>query len=383
MRPDPILFVDHAHALGGAERSLLLLMSHLPGSRWPVHLACARGALHAEATRRGLPAHIVALPRLRRSLRFAVDWISKSRALARLAQDTGAAAIYANTVRAAFYCSLAARLSRRPLIWHMRDFWLSEEEPSQPAFDSLGKRWLMSAANLVITNSSAVAANLPPSQKVKVVHNGIDLREFSGYQGADDFRSAHNLPPQAALVGMVGRLRPWKGQERFLRVAARVLESHETAYFLIVGGSPFDTGEAYLTHLKDLARQMAIAGRLRFTGQLDDVRPALAAMDVFVHPGEPEPFGLVNIEAMAMGLPVVAFAHGALPEIVEDGKTGTLVAAGNEPAMARAVCDLLTNPNLRHRMSEAARDRVARNFSIERVANDIDSLLQQTLAQRR
>ena len=97
-------------------------------------------------------------------------------------------------------------------------------------------------------------------------------------------------------------------------------------------------------------------------------------MDVFVHAGAPEPFGLVNIEAMASALPVVAFAHGALPEIVADGRTGLLVPPGDERALAEAVLRLLRNPEERRAMGESARARAVSAFSPERMASEIEAV---------
>ena len=102
----------------------------------------------------------------------------------------------------------------------------------------------------------------------------------------------------------------------------------------------------------------------------------MTALDIFVHAGDPEPFGLVNVEAMAMGLPVVAFAHGALPEIVEEGVTGRLLPPGDEDAMARAITELLDDPVVRSRMGSAGQARALRHFSIERTVAEIDAVLQ-------
>jgi glycosyltransferase involved in cell wall biosynthesis len=100
-------------------------------------------------------------------------------------------------------------------------------------------------------------------------------------------------------------------------------------------------------------------------------------MDLFVHPGDPEPFGLVNLEAMAMGKPVVAFAHGALPEIVDDGKTGLLVPPRDERAMAEAVTTLLGNPARRIVMGRTGRTMAEKRFTARRVARELEIVLQE------
>lgn len=108
---DPVLFLDHAPALGGAEQSLLLLLKHLHYySRWQLHVACTGGRLAEKATALGVSVHIVSMPRLRRSIRAPVDWLRGVWDITRVARKIGARILIANTVRAALYAAPAARL---------------------------------------------------------------------------------------------------------------------------------------------------------------------------------------------------------------------------------------------------------------------------------
>jgi glycosyltransferase involved in cell wall biosynthesis len=375
-----LLLLDHAEALGGAEHSLLLLMKHLDHARWSSTLACSGGPLAERARGLGVAAFTLPMPRLRRSPRALLDWLTGARAVAALARQIDAELVYANTVRSAVYGTLAARLVGLPLIWHMRDFWLGESQPRYAWVDALGKRLLGAASARVIANSHAVAANLPFRRKVTVVHNGVEIGRFDPAMDGQPFRQQQGIPSEAPLVGTVGRLRPWKGQERFLRANARVLAQIPEAWFVIIGGAIFEIADGYAEQLQKLSTDLGLAGRVVFTGHMEDVRPALAALDVFVHPGDPEPFGLVNIEAMAMGKPVVAFDHGALPEIVADPETGVLIAPGNEAALAKAVIALLQDPALRQSMGNAGRVRVETRFTAEHMATQVEAVLGEVLA---
>lgn len=381
MNPIPILFVDHATALGGAEQSLLLLLQQLDRRQWQPHLACPAGKLAERAQQAGVDCHLLPLPRLRRSWRLAQDGYQTSRALADISRQIGAQALYANTVRAAFYTAVAARLARRPFVWHMRDFWLSEQKPARLWLDTAGKWLLAAGARQVIANSTAVAAHLPQPDKTGVVHNGIDLAHFAQPVDGRAFRQQYNIPAEAPLVGMVGRLRPWKGQTAFLQMAAMVQAQQPASYFVIVGGANFAVEhDDYPQQLAQMAQQVGLGERVIFTGALADVRPSLAAMDLFVHPGEPEPFGLVNIEAMAMGKPVVAFGHGALPEIVVHEQTGLLCPAGDVQGLATAVLSLLADGAARQKMGVNGRERVQTRFTIQQTATAVAELLQKVVA---
>lgn len=380
MSPVPLLFLDHAPGLGGAEQSLLLLLKYLDRSRWQPHLACVGGPLAERAAALSVAVHCLPMPRLRRSPWALADWLRGACAITRLARQVNARALVANTVRTALYAAPAARLAHTSFIWYMRDFWLSEARPRHPWADRMGKRLLCTAARQVIANSYATAAHLPCNSKVAVVYNGIEIEQYDIAMDGKPFRRQYGIPYEASLIGMVGRLRPWKGQERFIRMLARLREESPDVWGVVVGGTPFGSEDGYPQRLKQLAARLELADHLVFTGHLEDIRPALAAMDVFVHPGDPEPFGLVNIEAMAMGKPVVAFAHGALPEIVADGETGVLIPPWDEEAMGRAILSLLEARERRQALGAAGRERVQRMFTAAKMAGEIAALLERVLS---
>ncbi|MFQ5611534.1 MAG: glycosyltransferase family 4 protein [Anaerolineae bacterium] len=376
----PILFVDHALALGGAETSLLSLMQQLESARHQPVLACGGSAVAEAARGAKIPVVEMPFPRLRRNPRSLVDLWRGARRLAKLAQSRRVGLVHGNTVRASFYGALAAKMAGLPFVWHIRDFWLSESKPRWTWADRWVKRALLALSKVVIANSEAVAAQLPASPKLRVVHNGLNLEAYRNFSPAGrKFRADYAIPPEAPLVGIAGRLRPWKGQVDFLQAMALLKDSIAEAWIIVIGGAIFDDDDAYPARLQQLARDLGIAQRTCFTGHLDDPRPAYAALDVLVHCGRPEPFGLVNIEAMALARPVVAYAHGALPEIVVDGQTGLLVRPYDQAALAQAVAGLLNDEALRHRMGEAAQRRVAERFTIQRVAAEVMAVYDEVL----
>ncbi len=376
-----ILFVDHASVLGGAEHSLLGLMAELHRREWQIHLACSPGELAVRAKDMGIDTHTLNFPRLRRSHRFLFDLFKTARKLSRLTRQCQADIIHSNTTRAAIYASLAAKMSHRPHIWHKRDFWLGESVPHRPQIDAWGKKFICAASRKIIANSQATSEHMPCRQeKILVIHNGIQLQRYHPAIDTWSFRRQWDIADDVPVVGMVGRLRPIKGQAQFLQVAAQVRAARSDVHFLIIGGDIFQAGDGYKRQLLKLVDDLNMEDAVTFTGHIEDIPLALAAMDVFVNPGEPEAFGLVNVEAMAMKKPVVAFSHGALPEIVTP-KTGILVPPGDVDAMAEAVLDLLAHPQKAAGMGKAGRIRVAQHFTIQQTVQNLESLYQDILSQ--
>ncbi len=394
MRPVPILFLDHASALGGAEHSLLSILRHLDRNRWEPHLAGPPGALLEGARLAGVETHPIEFPRLRGFPSPAAAGAAAH--IARLARETGAGLVYANTVRTAFYGAAAGAGSRRPLVWHMRDCWLSADRPRHPWMDRWLKRMLCAVAARVIANSRYTASRLvgdepagdapagvegagaPPTQatgKVTVIHNAIETDGFDARVDTLGCRQRLGIPAGVPVVGTVGRLIPSKGQRRFIEAMAEVAAARPDARFLVVGGAIFGEDAAYERSLHSLAAERDLQDRMTFTGQIADVATAYAAMDIFVQAADPEGFGRVNLEAMAMARPVVALAHGSLPEIVVDGRTGLLVPPGQPSGLARGVIGLLRSPGDVERLGAAGRARVIERFSLARMIERIERLL--------
>lgn len=361
--PRTVLLVDHAEAMGGAERSLLLLLSHLDRTRYTPLLACTPSPLAVEARALGIRTLVVDMPKIRRQADAPLMLLRGALALARVIRRERAVLVHSNVMRASFYAALAARLAGRPLVWHVRDIH--------------GEGWYLrlmcrlSARAIAI--SRAVAAPIPCASRTSIVYNGLDL---AGFESADGkrFRAELGLSPEQPLVGIVGRLVPWKGQRDFLDAAARVLQRHPEARFAVVGDALFSSEHDEAAELRRYAEGLGIVGSVRFTGHRDDVADVMAGLDLLVHCSVAEPFGRVLIEGMATRRPVVAYADGGVPEIVADGVTGLLTPPSDTQALANAIDALLDDPVRRATMGEAGRQRVAQRFTAEAIARQVEAL---------
>jgi len=196
------------------------------------------------------------------------------------------------------------------------------------------------------------------------IHNGIDLTPYlaAGATARARIRSEFDIPPEAEVIATVAVLRKPKGIEYMLEALVPLVESHPGLHYLIVGDG------AHRTALESKTAQLELGRSVHFAGQRSDVADMLAAADVFVLPSLTEALPTVLIEAMAVGLPVVATSVGGIPEIVEPGNTGLLVAPATPNELADAVGRLLDSPRQRHALGIAGRRAAVDKFSIERHA---------------
>ena len=188
-------------------------------------------------------------------------------------------------------------------------------------------------------------------------------------------REEFGIKPNQSLVGIVGRIDWWKGHEYFLKAMARRNEHIPDLRGLIIGDLEknvvaIDRNQKYFNNLKLLVKSLGLADKIIFTGSGTDIPRLIAALDVVVHASSiPEPFGLVIIEAMASGKPVVATAAGGVLDIIEDGKNGILVPCKDAEAMAEAILRILSDQDRAKQMGTAARRRVAEKFTVATPGN--------------
>lgn len=238
-------------------------------------------------------------------------------------------------------------------------------------------RWGLRRATAVFAVSAyirreLIAFGLDP-QRVFVVHNAVDTDYFAPepfHATRAEVRHRYGVPADAPLIGVVARLNPWKGQQELIDALALLTPDLPSLRLLVVGAGP----EAYETTLREQAHRRNVASRVIFTGLQRDVRPLLASLDLFSLPSYEEPFGLAIIEAMAMGLPVIACRSGGVPEIITDEQDGCLVPPRSPEAIAGAIRRLAANADLRNRLGARARHTARARFAPEVQAQQISRL---------
>jgi glycosyltransferase involved in cell wall biosynthesis len=225
-------------------------------------------------------------------------------------------------------------------------------------------------AHCIVANSEAAAACLRhegvPSWKIRTIANGIDL---------DMFDAAPRQRPRRVIT-TVANLRAGKGHDVLLRAARRVLARVPDARFELIGDGILRSA------LEQAAVDLGISGSVAFRGHCADVPARLAASDLFAFPSFMEASPNSVIEAMAARLPVVATNVGGIGEIIEDGRNGLLVPAGNDEALANALLRLIDRPDEAAAFAETARQTVEMRYSFDRMVDEFEKLYIEELSSR-
>ena len=302
---------------------------------------------------------------------------STARQLGSVIRSSRAEVVMSWMSKAHLYAAPAAAALRLPSVWFQHGM-PSRTDPIDRVVTTL-------PADAVLAPSRTVAAAqhaLWPHRPTRVAYPGIDVEGMATDPGnAERPLSTLGIPPDAPVVGLVARLQRWKGIHVLVAALPKVLRAHPEAHVVIVGGDhPLEPG--YRLELEQLAARLGVADRVHLAGYQADARGWMRAFDVVVHASDNEPLGLVVLEAMALGKPLIAGAEGGPTELVRDGEEGFLVPFDDVAGMASRVSQLLADPELGRRMGEAARAR-AREFSPARFAGEVLATLSLVTEARR
>jgi glycosyltransferase involved in cell wall biosynthesis len=268
------------------------------------------------------------------------------------------------------HAAIAARLESVAVVWQLLD------TRAPMGLRRLLMPLVLRLSDVVMTTGRRVASVHPGAEalgeRLHVFYPPVDPDAFDPKRvDAESARAEFGFAPADLVIGTVGNLNPQKGYEYLIRAAARVRKGRAEAKLLVVGAS-HDTHRAYERGLYHLCDELGlVVGRdVIFAGPRNDVRPALAAMDIFALASVPRSEGAPTAveEALTIGVPVVATDVGAVAELVDEGETGYLVPPLDAEAMAERLEQLLSDSDERARMGARAPRRARHRFSLEECA---------------
>ena len=376
-----ILFVTHAAHYGGAELFLRDIVVHAKktGRHWPV-VFLDDGPLVQDLIAAGSDARTVKagaqILKLKRgsSIRNVVSALIGIFAVVGglIRAFRGVDVVCANSQKSLFLAGLAARLARKPFVWILHDL------VTDSSFSPTMRRALVFFANHmtshVVTNSLAARDALiecgGKADKISVVYNGFDFTPAVPTAAGTDRGSVLREAglPDLPTVGLFGRIATWKGQHVLIEAVERI----PGLQALVVGDATYQDS-AYFDRIRALVEQKHLSDRVKFLGFRKDVPRLMAAVDIVAHTSiDPEPFGRVIVEGMALGRHVIATRGGGVREINDHGTTGLLNPPGDSVALAEALRSLLNDRAMASRLAADGRSTVATRFSIERSVQDLD-----------
>jgi glycosyltransferase involved in cell wall biosynthesis len=296
-------------------------------------------------------------PAFRKIKFFLSKWIAV-RQLIKFCRSQDIHLICSNCYRVTPYGVIAARALKIPSITIIHDFVPEEKLKNFYVFDS----------DLLVTVSKSLSKEWESSFKREIVtiYNGMDMEKFiQEANTGQSFREESAVPVRNKIVGMVGNFAPVKGHKLFLEAMKIVAASFSDVTFVIVGDS-LGVKNLSLQDLRDEAKKIGLEEKVIFTGNRSDVPNLLKSFDILVSPSSQESFGRVVMEAMAMGIAVVATDSGGPGEIIEDGLAGIIRPVGDAPRIAEAVLALLHDDQRRRKLGEKGSWRIKEHFSLEK-----------------
>ncbi|OIJ21730.1 hypothetical protein BKP45_03250 [Anaerobacillus alkalidiazotrophicus] len=366
-----ILFLHSSAELYGSDRSLLNLINNINKTQFRITIILPeKGPLVDELKKiNNVEVFIKDIATLRRKhlsiqglFQYTFNFINSLFYLINIIIKKKIDVVYTNT-SVVFPGGIVAKLLRRKSIWHIRE--IIENKFERKAVAAIVNLF----SDTIIANSKATASAISQNnKKLKVVYNAIENTENQIMN-----RSVSNK--DEIIIGMAGRINRWKGQKLFVDMAEKVLIKNKAVQF-VIAGDVYKGENHILEDLKSYIINKGLEKRIRLLGRVEDMDSFYKSIDIFILPSiQPEPFGLVVLEAMESELPVVATNHGGPIEIIENRVDGFLVDHKDASEMSEVVLKLVSDVSLRKMIGQKGKEKRKKVFGIENYVKNISKII--------
>lgn len=371
-----VLHVIGGGEIGGAEIHILHLLKNMDRQGFDVRLCCLFPRPFAQAAEEaGIPVDVI-------NMKNKFNFLAVAQMI-KIIKEHRIDIVHTHGVRANMVGRLGAKLAGAKHIVTTIHSVLEQDYPAPLArfANKLMERLTEGYVERFVTVSDLLQKDLLTKgirpEKILTIYNGINPEDFQPDRVATDVRGRFRIPVEVPVVGIIARLHPVKGHGVFLQAAKEVLAVLPQACFLIVGSG------FHRPWIEAEVERLGLGKNVVFTGFMDDIPGVLAALDVLVISSLSEGFGLTAVEAMAMGVPVVATQVGGLPEIITHKENGLLVPAGDAGEMAKKILWLLENPVAGEAMAQKGRATVGEKFTVRGMAEQTQALYAGLMGLRR
>jgi glycosyltransferase involved in cell wall biosynthesis len=375
MTPNPIkvMFVVPALWVGGAERHLTTLLPRMDPERFAPSVVCIGDdeGLFTDLEASGIPC--TALHRKKRQAVRALRELASAMRIER--PDVVVVRGYSAETLGRTAAALAG--VQHTIMWVHNNSTIRRRGIVHRTVDRFLDRWTSRYFGVAEAQRRYLVDELGfPGDKVRIIHNGVDPAQFditADRSVLAEFGFAQDDP----VVGILAGLTPVKDHATFLRAARTVVGKIPMAKFLVIGDGPARA------QLEELTSELRITANVHFAGQRGDIARLLPAIDVFTLTSTTECFPMSVLEAMACGRPTVCTAVGGIPEMVEDGVTGYLVAPKDSRRLSERLVSLLSDPQVAPRMGRAGRARIEAEFNLDRSVEAAQRAIEDTVMRSR
>lgn len=383
-----ILFIHQSAELYGSDKTLLLLLKYLDKAKfYPVVILPNDGPLKNELEKVNIEVHIAPVLKLYRKMfspKNLITFFSDIKKGVTISNELHKKyhfdIVYSNTL-AVLLGLFFVRKTKIKHIWHVHEII---ESPSvfKKAFMKILS---LKATSSIIYNSIATKTfwetNHAIRKKGVVVWNGVENNDLSiSDNEIDNLRKQlFNATQNKIIIGLVGRISRWKGQQILLDSFEEIFKTYQNIKLVYIG-SPPPNQEVFLEQLNLQIAEKKLSDKVTILSFRKDISTIWHCIDVAVVPStEPEPFGLVAIEAMFAKKPVIGSNHGGLTEIIINNETGFLVEPNNQKQLSEALNELIKNQELREQFGNAGYQRAVNEFSIDKYVSSIENLFDKIL----
>ncbi len=359
-----ILYLNGVSEIGGAERALLSILARLNRELWVPLVACpVEGPFVNEVRSLGVPTYPMVFPAWRKLAhlykRLPAFW-----KLSKLLQEIQPAILHVNDMYWVPQAIPAAKQSNVPVVSTIR----------QNLHPIRVHQYQLNRVECLITvckktRDILIKEGVSP-ERASIIPTGVDIDRLTAEWTGTDVRGCLGIPLEAPVIGCLANVLEIKGHDILLLAFADVAKSYPNAHLLLVGRDTSRFG----AQMHALANRLGIGVRTHFVGFQADVRPYVAAMNLVVLASRSEGLPVALLEAMAMGIPVVASAVGGIPELIVQRVTGRLVEPENTSALSEAMLDYLVHPHRGIEEGNRAKEWVQRNYSVKAEVQALEDL---------